>query len=720
MLAMKVVCPFCSKRLKTKKPLDQGHRILCAQCNRSFAIGPDTAVFSAAQTQPALPPLPSAPSLESVAVEDPPAPTSAPPPALEAMKVPAAPPAASSVPPPLLPALGETLLPSEHEGRQECLPHAAQSSRGALMLTAVCAAVLLATGGAIVLCVRLADRKEDRQAQVGPQEVPAPLPAPAAAPEAKPEKKPEVKPAVTIPPADPVLPVPPPIAPPEQPPPLPPPVFRPPAPRVDPPAPEPPPLPPQPAQARQQAWLPPEEQDKVNKAIDRGVVYLKKTQVASGSWSANGNHVLGLAALPGLTLLECGVAPTDPRVLKAARVVRDLGRNNQQTYELALAILFLDRLGEPSDHALLQTLAMRLVAGQSEAGGWTYTCPILTPAQERNLVTVLRQRQHPPLEGELAGNGRKGPAGIATAPGVGDLGKTTQASKPPAAMVPGSTIPLPGPPELRPPAGREPQPQPGRDPRADAAAARKALDSLPAVMRRIPALHEPPTLDQAPPSDISDNSNTQFALLGVWVAGRHGVPTEKTLAHLARRFRLSQAPDGGWNYLYTVPGNASTPSMTGAGLLGLGVGLGLAVPENAGPDRKEKPPKDAAVEKGLHALAETIGKPLGLRPPVRVRPRGPGWGRPDVNLYFLWTLERVGVLYNLRHIDGKDWYRWGSEMLVDAQQADGAWTNGGYPGSQPEIDTCFALLFLKRANFVEDLSRRLEFVIDVRSMSTKP
>jgi hypothetical protein len=75
------------------------------------------------------------------------------------------------------------------------------------------------------------------------------------------------------------------------------------------------------------------------------------------------------------------------------------------------------------------------------------------------------------------------------------------------------------------------------------------------------------------------------------------------------------------------------------------------------------------------------------------------------------------VLYNLRHIEGKDWYHWGAELLVDSQGNDGAWTVNGYPGAVPSTDTSLALLFLKRANLVQDLSKRLEFVIDVKGLS---
>ena len=88
--------------------------------------------------------------------------------------------------------------------------------------------------------------------------------------------------------------------------------------------------------------------------------------------------------------------------------------------------------------------------------------------------------------------------------------------------------------------------------------------------------------------------------------------------------------------------------------------------------------------------------------------------RTSINLYFLWTVECVGVLYNARTLGDKDWYRWGVELLLEAQHDNGSWHEGGYPGGEisPTLDTCLALLFLRRANLASDLTRKLEFVID--------
>jgi hypothetical protein len=70
------------------------------------------------------------------------------------------------------------------------------------------------------------------------------------------------------------------------------------------------------------------------------------------------------------------------------------------------------------------------------------------------------------------------------------------------------------------------------------------------------------------------------------------------------------------------------------------------------------------------------------------------------DFYFLWSLERVGVVFGLEKIGGVDWYDMGADGLVRAQRAAGGWGD--------TVDTSFALLFLCRSNFVRDLSARVQ------------
>jgi hypothetical protein len=406
-----------------------------------------------------------------------------------------------------------------------------------------------------------------------------------------------------------------------------------------------------------------------------------------------------MAALPGLTLLECGIAVDDPRIVKAAQRVRSAASTLAGTYELALSILLLDRLGDPADRSTIQSLALRLLAGQQESGGWTYGCPILRPNDEMSFLAALIGRQgQADLKRSVAGAGSSLSGTLANTPsGVGPKNRTErqrQSIKPAS----GNTVDLP---EKR----SSGELSIGRLPTAEEV--QKARQALPDHFRRLPALRQP---GEGPRSlnDGTDNSNTQFAILGVWVASRHAVPVEGALKAIAHRFQVSQTSDGGWGYRNFQGGS---PAMTGAGLLGLAVGLGLANPDAAPRRGEQPPPGNTAVEKGLRRLAQSIGEPI-----EDSAPRAP-FRPPGVNAYFLWTVERVGMLYNLRHIDGKDWYRWGAQLVVAQQRGDGSWHMGDYPGSVPPVDTCLILLFLKRTNLVQDLTKRLEFVIDTKAVA---
>jgi hypothetical protein len=212
-------------------------------------------------------------------------------------------------------------------------------------------------------------------------------------------------------------------------------------------------------------------------------------------------------------------------------------------------------------------------------------------------------------------------------------------------------------------------------------------------------------------SEGGDNSNTQFAILGVWAARRHGVPVERSLAMIAARFRTSQNRDGSWGYLMNT--SQRVDSMTCVGLLGLAVGR-VTTPEEDGEGGH-----DPMIEKGLRFLGKKIGaakdgpRPGGQKKKER---RGPIL-QVDAGsaLYYLWSLERVSVLYNLRTIAGKEWYRWGARLIVEHQREDGSWEER----YGPSCDTCFALLFLKRVNVARDLTRELLRIGTLRDLEER-
>lgn len=402
---------------------------------------------------------------------------------------------------------------------------------------------------------------------------------------------------------------------------------------------------------------PSSQRDKTLLAIEQGVSYLRgqlmDDKQAYHYDTQPGSHV-GVVALAGLTLLECGAAADDAAVQKAVATVRRESHRLTHTYALALSILLLDRLQEerekpdPKDRELIQRIAVQMIAGQNVNGGWFYHCPTLSREDAQRYLADLKA-------------GRPIPRG-----------------------------------------------ERGRD----------------------------------------DNSINQFATLALWAARRHDVKTDDILLTVERRYRENQNRDGSWGYVARDDDGHLKDATTCAGLIGLAVGQ-VIKSEMAAKNKKAKPPveatKDPAIAKAFEYLGRAIGKTvkklpeaermkrqqdaeemLSLqerwhkadpsekamigkalnkleKPPQRLKGTyidADAWG----DLYFLWSVERVGMIYDLTMIGGRDWYAWGSEIILANQRPDGSWRDR-FPGVP---DTCFALLFLRRANVAKDLTDKLK------------
>jgi hypothetical protein len=400
-----------------------------------------------------------------------------------------------------------------------------------------------------------------------------------------------------------------------------------------------------------------QEQARVDRAVEKAVASLKRTQTKSGAWpltdgpvraDAKVPIVLGFSLLPALALLESGVPAADPSVQKVADLVRNKAAKLKGTYEVSLAVLLLDRLGDPRDEELIRDLGLRLVAFQGYSGGWGYSCPTLSKKNRDDLWAALRDLPEQQEEEPASSTRREAPARKA----------------PPALRV-------------------------------------LAIYQPPAKLLR-PT--EPVDLQQVLYVGTTDNSNTQFALLALWAARRHGVPVGHTLRLAARRFERSQRPDGTWDYHYPTGGfgnkeGRGTRAMTAVGLLALTLRHG--VEERPGPRR---PDAEKRIVAGLAALSREVDVPTGQ---MERRVPLPGF-------YFLWSVERVAVLYDLPTLADRDWYRWGAEALVTNQTERGDWRPSTDvrdldPGAIACVRTAFALLFLKRSNLARDLTAKLPF-----------
>lgn len=185
--------------------------------------------------------------------------------------------------------------------------------------------------------------------------------------------------------------------------------------------------------------------------------------------------------------------------------------------------------------------------------------------------------------------------------------------------------------------------------------------------------------DWAYPWGAADASNTQFALLGLAAAHRMGLEIpDATLVSAAKAIFRAQDKSGGFVY---VADRAPTGGITAASLAGLCVlrelGSGRSSVESV---LRKNAQQDQRAREWLTDKWSPARNAHGAR----------AW-TPTFHYPYLWSVERFGGFAGVATLGVKDWYAEGALWLVDEQNDDGGW------GTKLE-DTCFALLFLRRAS----------------------
>jgi hypothetical protein len=215
---------------------------------------------------------------------------------------------------------------------------------------------------------------------------------------------------------------------------------------------------------------------------------------------------------------------------------------------------------------------------------------------------------------------------------------------------------------------------------------------------------------EGPPT--GDNSNAQYAALGLrachdagivlpretvirpakrwWASSQLGMPGDKSMP-VATGIGPMTADPRGWSYGTTDPAYAS---MTAGA-----IGAVCIYDHILGEDWK----KDKVVAGGIAWVAKNFSVT------ENVGPCQTGGQHPKEFLYYyLYALERAGMLYDSPFIGRHDWYLEGARVILDAQKPDGSWAESGPATMRPAWDTCFAVLFLKRATrpLVESVDRK--------------
>jgi hypothetical protein len=192
----------------------------------------------------------------------------------------------------------------------------------------------------------------------------------------------------------------------------------------------------------------------------------------------------------------------------------------------------------------------------------------------------------------------------------------------------------------------------------------------------------------------SDNSNTQYAMLGLHAGKKAGVKINEEIWKSIRdyyiRTQLSgKGVEGAFTYNPFGPEGGPSLTMTTAGLCGL---LIAGMELNAG--REVLQADGTASNCGQYKENQPVHKALDWI-------SGPRADRLVFNLdqrtfYNLYGIERAGRLSGQRFLGRHDWYREGCVFLVREQHDDGSWHIQGAWDKWPVVSTSFALLFLSK------------------------
>lgn len=192
---------------------------------------------------------------------------------------------------------------------------------------------------------------------------------------------------------------------------------------------------------------------------------------------------------------------------------------------------------------------------------------------------------------------------------------------------------------------------------------------------------------------VADNSNSQYALLGLHDGLEAGATVDPKVLESLRNFYLKTQIGGGWGY---HPGEPATMTMTAAGVCSLMItGMDLAV------GKQKLRPDGVADQCGIYEENEPVAEGLrwiGNRFPAQLTDANFNRFGNGAPFYCLYGIERTGRLTGQRFLGGQDWYRVGSEYLVKIQRESrwqGLGLNSGNDDA-PVIATCFSLLFLAK------------------------
>ena len=397
-------------------------------------------------------------------------------------------------------------------------------------------------------------------------------------------------------------------------------------------------------------------QDRVKKAVESGVKWLKQAQLPNGSWGdivGNRNygdskgdayhHPAGSAALALYTLLKCKEPLSDPVIQKGFKFLRDKHKKPGGAYETAMMLLAVTATADPFK---------RVKASEAQGDKVRFPTP-----EWQTWAQSLRDHL---------------------------LGKRAKAK---------------------------------------VSGWRYMVDD-----------NDPKTINTGgAPGGNEDMSCTQLAVLALLAAERCGMKTDSKIWNEIINFTLKQQEDEGpeWDRAVYDRKNAPTAAPAGGDKSRYAPPPGTATPKDnvrgfAYIKSKTLPPDEGTATGGMTAcgvgnlmvaryvLARRDDKVWEGRDQKSVQ-RGIydgcawldanwlTWGNPKkvaenkYDIYHMYCCERAFDLIGNNLVGKHAWYSDFAEELTTRQDATGFWNSGSTHKPEAVLDTCFALLVLKRS-----------------------
>jgi hypothetical protein len=162
-----------------------------------------------------------------------------------------------------------------------------------------------------------------------------------------------------------------------------------------------------------------------------------------------------------------------------------------------------------------------------------------------------------------------------------------------------------------------------------------------------------------------------LGLAACMAAGLH--PPQDLLDLCEKWLSDQQCNDGGWTYKERA--DSGYGSMTAGGISSLAIILRA---------KGQDPIKDVRIQKALKWMSSNME--------FGTNPKKGAW-----HFYWIYAVERAGSMCGTEWFGERAWYKEGSDWLVSNQDADGSWGKKGEKPDDEVCDTCWAILFLKRA-----------------------